>query len=184
DDYFYPYPEKDAAGVEIPFPDGGLSGDERRESVNRFVEQLYQRVKSTKAYVKVGISPFGIWRPGFPPGVTGFDAYEKIYADSKLWLERGWCDYFVPQLYWPTTDPDRSFGTLLEWWLQQNVRGVAIWPGMSVNRVGRVPAEEIGEQIRIARRLRAGGHVLFSVKALMEDRGGVATLLARKAYRR
>ncbi|HEX8280540.1 MAG TPA: family 10 glycosylhydrolase, partial [Chthoniobacterales bacterium] len=70
DDYFYPYPVMGAA-----FPDesswarfgaktGLTRGDWRRENINDFVRSMYRRVKATKPSVRVGISPFGIWRPG------------------------------------------------------------------------------------------------------------------------
>src|SRR5262249_27997963 len=93
DDYFYPYPEKD-----VEFPDaatyeryrmegGRMSLDDwRRDNINRFVRELYRTVKAIRPAVQVGISPFGIWRPHHPEQIEGFDAYAKIYADSKLWL--------------------------------------------------------------------------------------------------
>src|SRR5204863_27190 len=87
DDYFYPYKEKDEDGKTIPFPDddtwqeyqksgGKLSRDDwRRDAVNRFIERMYKGVKALKPRVQVGISPFGIWRPGHPPGIKGYDAF-------------------------------------------------------------------------------------------------------------
>jgi len=88
DDYLLPLRGEGQGWKLIPFPDddtweqyqksGGKLGrsDWRREAVNRFVERLYGEVKKTKRWVKVGISPFGIWRPGHPPGIAGFDQYE------------------------------------------------------------------------------------------------------------
>ena len=75
DDYFYPYPEKNAAGRKLDFPDdaswqkyglrSGLTRDDwRRQNVNQFVQSVYQSIKAAKPWVKFGISPFGIWRPG------------------------------------------------------------------------------------------------------------------------
>jgi len=106
DDYFYPYPENDAQGKPIVFPDsvtyaryrkggGKLARDDwRRDNVDKLVEQFYKSVHAAKPYVKVGVSPFGIWRPGNPAQIKGFDAYAQIYADSKKWLVNGWADYF------------------------------------------------------------------------------------------
>ncbi|MCX5762893.1 MAG: family 10 glycosylhydrolase, partial [Gemmatimonadetes bacterium] len=110
DDYFYPYKEKTTRGTTEFLDDrswkkyvkakGKLSRDDwRRENVNVLVHQLYDRIHLAKPWVKFGISPFGIWRPGNPEQIKGFDAYEQLYADSKLWLEKGWVDYFTPQLY-------------------------------------------------------------------------------------
>jgi uncharacterized lipoprotein YddW (UPF0748 family) len=200
DDYFYPYPEKDGAGRVIPFPDepswrayvssgGRLSRDDwRRASVNGFVERLYREVRAVRPSVKLGISPFGIWRPGHPPAVRGLDAYSTLHADSRLWLERGWVDYLSPQLYWRIDQPQQSFPTLLRWWVQQNARGRHIWPGCYASRVGAPgsspwPAEEIVRQIQVTRTTPgAGGNVLFSARAVMENRSGLADALARGVY--
>ncbi|MHC5721846.1 MAG: family 10 glycosylhydrolase, partial [Nostoc sp.] len=77
DDYFYPYPIEGQF-----FPDnktyaaykaagGTLSlGDWRRDNVNKMVQRLWQGIKATKPDVKFGISPFGIYRPGQPAGIT------------------------------------------------------------------------------------------------------------------
>ena len=120
DDYFYPYPEKDADGREVDFPDdatwrkygaaSGMSRDDwRRANVNQFIQNVYQSIKALKPWVKFGISPFGIWRPGFPQQIQGLDAYAKLYADSRLWLASGWLDYFAPQLYWPVDSAGAKF---------------------------------------------------------------------------
>ncbi|SOD04097.1 Glycosyl hydrolase-like 10, partial [bacterium JGI 053] len=102
DDYFYPYPEKDSAGATIDFPDepswtryraggGRLARDDwRRENVNTLVRRLDHEIHRAKPWVKFGISPFGIWRPGNPPQiVTGFDQYAMLYADARKWLREG-----------------------------------------------------------------------------------------------
>ncbi|MEO6260682.1 MAG: family 10 glycosylhydrolase, partial [Thermoanaerobaculia bacterium] len=191
DDYFYPYQEKDAAGQVIDFPDeptwqryqsggGRLSrNDWRRDSINQFVRDLYRSVKGIRNRVEVGISPFGIWRPHHPPQIEGLDSYEKIYADSRLWLQNGWVDYLAPQLYWPIAKREQSFPVLLRWWSEQDVRGRGIVAGMSINRVstGRpasVTPEEIAQQLALVKsERRAVGFILFSARTLMENRGGI-----------
>ncbi|MBI5866091.1 MAG: family 10 glycosylhydrolase [Planctomycetes bacterium] len=195
DDYFYPYPVKDAAGKPIPFPDdagfqryrdggGHLSRDDwRRDNINQFVRQMYETVHRTRPDVQVGISPFGIWRPGNPQGIRGMDAFQNIYADSKLWLTNGWCDYFTPQLYWRIEQTEQSFPALLAWWLGQNPRGRHIWPGSFISQVGgKWPASEITEQVRITREKNAGGAVFFSMRALMNNRGGLSDALLGQTF--
>jgi uncharacterized lipoprotein YddW (UPF0748 family) len=194
DDYFYPYKEKDAAGNVIPFPDedtweayqksgGKLARDDwRRDAVNRFVERLYKDVKAAKPWVKVGISPFGIGRPGNPPGIEGFDQYAELYADAKLWLNEGWVDYFTPQLYWPIKQEKQSYPRLLAWWVGENKKSRHIWPGNIPSRVTGLergwPAQEIADQIRTTRaQPGATGNVHFSMKPLLRNTGGVADAL-------
>ena len=77
--------------------------------MNRFIKRIYEEIKSEKPFVKFGLSPFGIWRPGYPQSVVGYDQYDKLYADAKLWLNEGWIDYFTPQLYWQINQYGQSF---------------------------------------------------------------------------
>ena len=185
DDYFYPYPETAAPGTAdsttVPFPDsasyaryvqggGTLARDDwRRQNVDRLVEALYGRTKALKPWVKVGISPFGIWRPGHPAQIAGFDAHAKLYADARRWLREGWVDYLTPQLYWPVAQTAQSFPVLLRWWLGENVRGRHVWPGYNTNRAagGTWADDELLEQIRVTRAEGATGGVHFSMRALM-----------------
>ncbi|RFM25765.1 glycoside hydrolase family 10 protein [Deminuibacter soli] len=143
DDYFYPYLEYNN-GEDFPDNDswsayqksgGKLSrADWRRDNVNTLIERLYKVVKSEKKTVKFGISPFGIWKPGYPASIEGFSQYDQLYADAKLWLNKGWLDYFTPQLYWPINKMPQSFPVLLGWWKEQNTQQRHLWPGMSVGR--------------------------------------------------
>ncbi len=200
DDYFYPYKERDAAGTVIQFPDdvtwkryvasgGRLSRDDwRRSNVDTFVRDLYKTIKTTKSWVKFGISPFGIWRPGFPEQIKGFDAYAELYADSKKWLNEGWMDYFTPQLYWPIDRQDQSYPVLLRWWVSENTKGRNIWPGNYTSRVGSTgenswKTQEIINQISATRLTEgAGGNVHFSAKVLMENRDSIVERLAGGPY--
>lgn len=203
DDYFYPYPEQDGAKKDIPFPDwaswqdyqksgGKLSRDDwRRDNVNRFVARLYRDVKAVKAWVKVGISPFGIYRPGYPAQIKGFDQYESLYADPREWLARGTLDYLAPQLYWRIDAPGQSFPVLLRWWAQNNPQRRLIVPGLNTTAIGAQrtsggwPASEIERQIQLAR-LQPGvaGHIHWNMGALMKDKGGVNQALAVGEYNR
>ncbi|MBN9122581.1 MAG: family 10 glycosylhydrolase [Planctomycetes bacterium] len=196
DDYFYPYKEKDSAGKVIPFPDddtwgayqkagGTLSRDDwRRNAVNTFVKRMYEETKRAKSWVKVGISPFGIWRPGNPPGIAGLDQYAELYADAKLWFNEGWVDYFTPQLYWPIAQEKQSFPKLLEWWAGENTKKRHLWPGLYTSRVSGTakgwPAREIADQIALTRKRKdTDGVIHFSAKALMNNSGGIADELAK-----
>ena len=198
DDYFYPYPQTSGGSV-IPFPDsatyarygGTLTRDDwRRANVDAFVERLYREVHAIKPTLKVGISPFGIWRPGNPPGINGLDAYASIYADSRKWLREGWVDYFAPQLYWAIAATQQSYPVLLDWWLSQNVKGRHVWPGLAAYRVGdgsssSFTVQEIPEQIRLTR-ARAGGtgHILYNTTASIKRNGGaLANTLAGDLYK-
>jgi uncharacterized lipoprotein YddW (UPF0748 family) len=182
DDYFYPYPVKNSSGVNIVFPDGaswrmygertGLGRDDwRRQNINEFIQSVYQSIKAQKPWVKFGVSPFGIWRPGYPPSVRGTDAYAELYADSRLWLANGWVDYLAPQLYWPIESPEHGYTVLLNWWAQQNVRQRNLWPGLAAYEAGiEFPPAEIARQIQVTRaQPGASGVIFFHLKSFQEN---------------
>src|SRR5699024_10684250 len=89
DDYFYPYPVRNSRGRPVPFPDTLSYGQEikmesappindwRRQNVDTFVQQLNKEIKLIDPHVRFGISPFGIWRPGYPKQIRGFRSEER-----------------------------------------------------------------------------------------------------------
>ena len=180
DDYFYPYPSynggedfPDQKSWEIYKSEGGkLSrGDWRRKAVNDFISSVYSSIKSKKSHVKFGLSPFGIWRPGYPSSIQGFDQHNVLYADAKKWINKGWVDYFTPQLYWPVNQVPQSFPVLLGWWNSQNTLDRFVWPGMSIGRFkGEKQIDEVINQIMITRGMNsdAPGTVHWSIAPLVE----------------
>ncbi|RRD75460.1 hypothetical protein EII14_08475 [Alloprevotella sp. OH1205_COT-284] len=131
DDYFYPYP---AAGQPIPddltfqanrngFTD---KAEWRRYNVNSFIKMLYQTVHSTKPWVKFGVSPFGIYHNLTPtdriPGseTKGLQNYDDLYADVLYWINQGWVDYVVPQLYWEIGHSAADYDRLVRWWAKHS----------------------------------------------------------------
>lgn len=197
DDYFYPYQVKDKRGRKIDFADhaswaayqksGGRLDRRawRRSHVDALVSQLYSGVKSAKPWVKVGISPFGIWRPGYPRGIEAeLDAYSELAADARKWLHAGWLDYCSPQLYWPIDQRPQSYSALLRWWAEENKKRRHVWPGMATERIGRDrDAGEILRQIEVARQTRGvTGHVHWNMNALMKNKNGIATQVKQQPY--
>ncbi len=198
DDYFYPYPKKgvefdDRAGFERARARGEATdrAEWRRANIDVFVPMLWTAVKQTKPGVRVGISPFGIWRPGHPPQVKGFDAYDGLYADARRWLRDGLVDYLAPQLYWKLEAKEQPFVPLLSWWLDQRALddAVPVWPGLYATRINGTPEswqpQEILDQIAATRAatLASGppstppGFVLYSAIGVVENRQGLADAL-------
>ncbi len=172
DDYFYPYPPNHRVA-------DGRTPAQRRAVVDDFVEKLYRNVKSAKPWVRVGISPFGIWQPGHPSGIkAGVNAYEQLACDARKWLQKGWVDYLAPQLYW-RCEGEQSFTELMKWWSSINPAR-PVWPGIATGRVssredpGR-GAAEIGRQIDYSRSLAraSAGQFYWSWKSLATNKGGV-----------
>jgi len=194
DDYFYPYPQ---SGVS--FPDsptytaykqagGSLSlADWRRDNVNQLVQRLATGIRGTKPHVKFGISPFGIYRPGQPAGIQGLDQYNALYADPKLWLQRGWVDYLAPQLYWRIDPPQQSYARLLDWWSQQNSLGRHIYAGNYLSQLDgkNWTKTEFERQVALSRQKAAQnslGNIFFSAKVLRDNRLGINETFKTSLY--
>jgi len=195
DDYFYPY---DSYNNGKDFPDDGSwnayknnggelnRGDWRREAVNIFIQRIYKEIKAEKSYVKFGLSPFGIWRPGYPQSVAGYDQYDKLYADAKLWLNEGWIDYFTPQLYWKINQYGQSFPELLGWWEAENTKNRHLWPGINVGLGGdEKNVDETINQIMISRGMlpESKGTVHWSIGPLIKHEN-LAKALLEGPYRK
>lgn len=193
DDYFYPYP----AGGQ-PFPDdttyavnglGMTRSDWRRHNVDTFIQRLYKAIKVKKPWVKFGISPFGIYRPGVPDGIkAGIDQYEDLSADVLKWWRNGWCDYLSPQLYWKIDSAGQSFPKLFAWWKSENTQGRHLWPGLYASKVvpgkGDWAPEEILDQIAVTRKQNERpGTVLFSALSVRRQGGKLASKLTNGAFK-
>lgn len=147
DDYFYPYP---SPGETIPDqalfqrqPNGFRNiGDWRRDNVNRFVKQLGETIHRMKPWVKFGVSPFGIYRNkrSDPNGseTNGLQNYDDLYADVLLWVNNGWVDYCVPQIYWEIGNRAADYKTLITWW-NKNAANRPLYIGEDIERTAKYP---------------------------------------------
>jgi uncharacterized lipoprotein YddW (UPF0748 family) len=184
--------EEDAHGEPAAKP--MMSKDDwRRNNCDRLVEEMYKAVKKEKPWVLVGISPFGIWRPGHPEGIAGLDQYAALYADAKKWLNEGWVDYFTPQLYWQIEGP-QSYPKLLAWWNDENTKHRHLWPGNGAHSVRKSadvpaarnawPAEEVIKQIELTREIvkNGPGNIFFSIKCIFDNRDGLTDKLKAGVY--
>lgn len=184
DDYFYPYPVK---GQKFPdhksFSQYGKGfypkrlSDWRRENINRFIATLHDSIKAAKPSVKLGISPFGVWRnksddPNGSPGVKGTTSYDHLYADVYKWLANDWIDYIIPQLYWEQGNRFGDFTALAKWWNDHSF-GKPLYLGQALYKSTGSAADiftnpaEISEQISILRKFEnIGGFALYSASHL------------------
>lgn len=192
DDYFYPYPVQ---GERIPDDDlfransNGIrnQNDWRRYNVNLFIEQFYKTVHQTKPWVKVGISPFGIYRnkKNSPTGsdTNGLQNYDDLYADVLLWINNGWLDYCVPQIYWEIGNKAADYETLIKWWNQHaGARPLII--GEDVERTVKHAdlknpnIHQMSAKMALHRQLpNVQGTVLWYAKAAVDNVGNYGTNL-------
>ncbi len=192
DDYFYPYGDgsfpDDTTWQAYTAGGGKLSREDwRRQNVNAFIQRLYDGIKLLKRHVKFGISPFGIWRPGHPRSIAGFDQYAMLYADARLWLNEGWMDYWSPQLYWPINQIPQSFPVLLGWWAGENLYQRHLWPGLFTSRLNsQAGLDELINEIMVERGAVPDnpGHIHFSMRPFLQDTSVLPAGLKSIPYRR
>ena len=198
DDYFYPYPVK---GEGIPddelFYDNsnGLKNqnDWRRYNVNLFIEQFYKTVHAAKPWVKVGISPFGIYRnkrnSEIGSNTNGLQNYDDLYADILLWVNNGWLDYCVPQIYWEIGNKAADYDTLIHWWNQYaSARPLVIGEDVERTVKYRDPKNPNTHQLSAKMALHqqlpnVQGSVLWYAKAVVDNVGNYGTSLRQTYWR-
>ena len=139
DDFFYPYPYfegdeivyfADSAPDQTTYQryrvDANQTIDQWREAnVNALVYRLHKTIQrynhANKKNVEFGISPFGIWASDQEVEAGSKTSPWQLsslleYANSKLWIEAGWIDYIIPQVYWSFDDQLSPFDIVAKWW--------------------------------------------------------------------
>jgi hypothetical protein len=155
--------------------------------VDLLVEQLYKAVKEEKPWVKFGVSPFGIWRPGSPPSVRGLDSYVEIYADSGSGCNAGG---------WTTSRRSstgarriRSSGTTSFFTGGRSRTRSGATCGWGTTRVrvmgegANWPASELLEQVRLTRAdSGASGNLHFTMGVFLQNRDSLGDRLIAGPY--
>ena len=198
DDYFYPYP---AAGCTIPDEKlyrrnpGGHSniGDWRRYNVNLFMKEMHDTIRAVKPWVKFGVSPFGIYRnkKSDPNGsdTRGLQNYDDLYADVLLWINNGWVDYCVPQIYWQIGHPTADYKTLIQWW-DRNASARPLYIGEDVERTVKYKDDDNPNQHQMPAKYKlhdfannVQGTVLWYAKAAVDNIGNYGMMLRNVYWR-
>ena len=192
DDYFYPYP---AGGKQIPdsetfakYPRGFEDiRDWRRDNVNLAIQAISETIHECKDSVEFGISPFGVWRNADVDSTgsatkAGITNYDDLYADIRLWIQKGWIDYVLPQLYWEIGKKVADYEILAHWWANE-VRGTSckLYIGMAPYRLENASPKtpwgngnEIGRQMRLNRTIpEISGECFYSTRPLLRNPRGV-----------
>ena len=198
DDYFYPYP---AAGCTIPDENlyrrnpGGHSniGDWRRYNVNLFMKEMHDTIRAVTPWVKFGVSPFGIYRnkKSDPNGsdTRGLQNYDDLYADVLLWINNGWVDYCVPQIYWQIGHPTADYKTLIQWW-DRNASARPLYIGEDVERTVKYKDDDNPNQHQMPAKYKlhdfannVQGTVLWYAKAAVDNIGNYGMMLRNVYWR-
>lgn len=188
DDYFYPYP---AGKLQLPdaetFKNHSRGIEDirewRRDNVNLAIQAISETIHECKDSVEFGISPFGVWRNAAVDSTgsatkAGITNYDDLYADIRLWIQKGWIDYVLPQLYWEIGKKVADYEILAHWWANE-VRGTKckLYIGMAPYRLeGASPktawgqGNEIGRQMHLNRTIpEITGECFYSTRPLLRN---------------
>ena len=196
DDYFYPYP---VAGQTIDdsrqfrtYGNGMKDiGDWRRYNVNLFIKQLHETISAAKPWVKFGVSPFGIYRnkknSSIGSETNGLQNYDDLYADVLMWVNNGWIDYLVPQLYWEIGHKSADYETLIKWWNQHTSKR-PLYIGEDIERTTKKADLKNPNQNQMPAKFKlhkdmsnVQGTVLWYAKAAVDNIGNYGMVL-RNVY--
>lgn len=124
DDYFYTETPGSRLQDEQTFRRYGQGfaskADWRRHNTQLLIENVSRTIKQINPNVAFGVSPAGVWRNRShdPAGsqTSGAAAYDESFADTRLWVQKGYLDYIAPQIYWPFTRKAARYDVLARWW--------------------------------------------------------------------
>lgn len=190
DDYFYPYSgitNQDSVSWALYSRGFTNRADWRRDNVNLLVKGVYDSIQIIRPRVKFGISPFGIWKSGYPTGIVGTSAYDALYCDALAWLNGGYIDYLTPQLYW-AFGGGQDYAKLMPWWAGQvTSKGKHFYPGQAPYRItdNNWGASELPNQIRLNRSTSGSlGSVFFRARyGVTNNPKGFADSLKNDLYK-
>lgn len=193
DDYFYPYP---VAGQTIPDErdfrnnSNGIRNinDWRRYNVDMFIKEISEVIHDTKPWVKFGVSPFGIYRnqksdPVNGSKTNGLQNYDDLYADVLLWVNNGWIDYCVPQIYWQIGHSAADYKELITWW-NRHCGKRPLFIGEDVERTVQYTdpnnpnKHQLDAKMHLHKQMaNVNGTVLWYAKAAVDNIGNYGTML-------
>ena len=198
DDYFYPYP---IPGITFPddlsFARYGMGfnnrSDWRRDNVNVLIKQIHETIRACKPWVKFGISPFGIYRNKkndvHGSETNGLQNYDDLYADVLLWVNNGWVDYLIPQIYWEIGHPAADYEKLIGWWAS-HASARPLFIGQDVMRtvksadLKRPSLNQMPRKIQLQRYFpTVGGSCQWPASAVMENAGNYRDALIRHYHK-
>ena len=149
--------------------------DWRRDNINRMVYKIYDWVKHVKPWVQVSSSPLGKYNRIKEVPNAGWTAYESVFQDPKIWLQRGKQDMIVPMMYYL----HKNFFPFVDNWVD-NCNGRFVVPGLGAYRLDKSEADwavtDITDQIDYSRYFGGAGcaffrcgNVLYNDKGLYEE---------------
>ena len=153
----------------------------RRDNITSIVREIYNDVKRIKPWVKVSSSPVGKYDDTRRYSSKGWNAYNAVYQDAKLWLKTGIHDAIFPMMYFRD---NHFYPFALDW--EENKHGRFVVPGLGIYFLKQKAHEwdinEIMRQIYFTRRNGLDGQAFFRNEFLMKNTCGLTDSLKCRFY--
>lgn len=178
----------------------------RRQNVSNLIKGLSEIIREHNATVArkcaFGISPAARWAPnveycsirgavggmGLSGDCNNYYSYSDLYADIKRWIDNGYLDYILPQIYTYLGSaqggyPTNYYGSLVEWWYKAligtNCKLYIGTPAYQINtwsQQGLSAIQELYWQVRWNQHKKyvTDGYVMFRYASIIEGAGNGA----------
>lgn len=154
----------------------------RRENINKMVYRIYDCVKQLKPWVVVSSSPLGKYNRIERVPNAGWTAYESVYQDPKIWIQKGKHDMVVPMMYYLHD----NFFPFVDNWVD-NGNGRLVVPGLGAYRLDKTEGDweknDITDQIDYTRYFGGAGCTFFRCENILNNIKGIYDELKNNYYK-
>lgn len=153
----------------------------RRNNITRIVRRIYAETKLLKPWVKVSSSPVGKYNDTRRYPSKGWNAYEVVYQDARLWLKEGIHDALFPMMYF---QGNHFYPFALDWQENKNRRWIV--PGLGIYflhpQEQNWQLDEVIRQIHFLRNIHMDGQAYFRNRFLLNNTKGLLDELKEYFY--
>ncbi len=190
DDYFYPSnPDYDDSAAYQKYGQGLSLAEWRRSNTYQLVAEVQTLVHSLSEDAVFGISPSGIWQNAasseLGSATNGFESYNQIYADTRLWYIDGIVDYIAPQLYWAIGQEGSDYAILVDWWHQvSELSPSALYIGHGIYRLDEghqawQGTDQVEQQLDLNRNYEGvKGSIFYGYQQIRANSAGIRDMLS------
>ncbi len=160
---------------------GRSKADWRRDNITRMVKAINDSVRCQKPWVKISCSPVGKYRDTKRQSAMGWNCYDAVNQDVKLWMRQGWMDVVFPMMYFTG---QHFYPFVTDW--QEEVGGRPVVPGLGIYFLSPKekdwPLATVSAQVNVLRQQHMGGQAYFRSQFLTDNVKGLYTLLQNTLY--
>ena len=139
-------------------------------------------MKLAKPWVQVSSSPLGKYNRIERVPNAGWTAYESVFQDPKMWMEKGKQDMIVPMMYYLHD----NFFPFVDNWVE-NCNGRLVVPGLGAYRMDKSEADwtvnDITDQIDYSRYYGGAGATFFRCENVLDNTKGLYNELKDNYYK-